>query len=598
MPKFQYSFLYLIFSSFFARVLASFDLVRCCIKAARDESIRSENAANDYPWKICKLGESIVYPSETQLWSVQKTRAWCNAECAGYQRSETSQWLQPLATWIAPYVALLLVTPIGEISESKTEQIRAAAGSSGARERLLSSMKWFWEWVSGTPWEYILLLGDPASALWGAFSEIISDFRLARRLSDHNSGWLANIALWITMLAGDTKFEHSILWNGFINRLEKEDSQGAQSIRDLDEPTMKNTTPWTMLAEEIIKRTSNTDKVLSSESRDVDKIEPMSSVNAASSSEFSLRQSLSYGVHVLVQGRIDFVKGIFLPVILMLAVAASVFFDAYGKLGDKDTAHALAYGVWYSWLITLSVSGNCFATSVNVGLARKAFGDSLRLSDRRVSLSERYMNAFKWELWLWQIERADPVKADKGHPKREVWFWTKFVLGQLLGWVCVAFACGCAAVISWTTPTVGLGCRSFTYVLYGIGTFIVAVLHVPRQRLIFLSQDRSGQFQMRIATWAHTLLVIFNALVMIVGTIFHLSGVYRSCQCSRLFAKDDTLIEFNRNTEQSVTNARRYWLVTGYVAFSFVWVVCAMAMAARKIIVSKMEKALEDNCFD
>jgi hypothetical protein len=97
------------------------------------------------------------------------------------------------------------------------------------------------------------------------------------------------------------------------------------------------------------------------------------------------------------------------------------------------------------------------------------------------------------------------------------------------------------------------------------------------------------QTGLRYVYWT---VVIINAAVMVIGTILHLAGVYRSCWCSRLFAGDDTLIEFQRNTELAYANARTYWLVTGYVAFSFVWVVTVVCVAARKYIIWKIERAL------
>src|SRR5690606_5785359 len=86
--------------------------------------------------------------------------------------------------------------------------------------------------------------------------------------------------------------------------------------------------------------------------------------------------------------------------------------------------------------------------------------------------------------------------------------------------------------------------------------------------------------------------VIFNSAVLVIGTILHIAGVYRSCWCSRLFAGENTLIEMNRNTELAYKNAKSYWLVTGYVAFSFVWIIASVCVAARKYIIWKIEQAL------
>lgn len=53
-------------------------------------------------------------------------------------------------------------------------------------------------------------------------------------------------------------------------------------------------------------------------------------------------------VRIVLHARIPFLGAIALPAILMLAVTASVFRQAYNKLGDNGTAHSLAFGIWYS----------------------------------------------------------------------------------------------------------------------------------------------------------------------------------------------------------------------------------------------------------
>ncbi|KAF2202163.1 hypothetical protein GQ43DRAFT_431009 [Delitschia confertaspora ATCC 74209] len=598
---------------FFGPVQGRFDLVRCCIKAARDRQIMDDLQQN--PWDICKYNQPTSNELEEQLESIKKSRAWCKTECIGYQRSATNQWLQPLATWIIPYVSFLLLCPIGEGEEDREKKRSKEDGTKddgtkdkGASILVLTRLKIdrLLKLGKGSrTFEYVLLLGDPASALWGAFAEIQSDCKLARKLSTPTSSWLTKKAIWIAMLTGDTKFRYDRLWEGFIDSLALENYARAEKLRALQEPLSSDPSPWKALAEEVAAWPVGNENESFDEKQDPDAIQKSkygvtsaAQVTPGRTSQVSMERGLSHAIHVLVQARIDFLKGIFIPVVLMLMVTASVFFDGYHKLGDKDTAHALAYGIWYSWLITLSVAGNCFATSGNVELAQKSFGHYLKLSKRRVSPSERYLNTFDWNLWLWYIMSADPRKPQSGPiPTRGAWFWAKFLLGQTVGWICVAFACGCAAIISWTTPTAGLGCRSFTFLLYAIVAFIVAIINVVRQWLEKKSTSRRGGQQFlvlftNVVKVSYGILVIFNALIMILGTIFHLSGVYRSCWCSRLFASDETLLEFNRKTEESINNAKRYWLVTGYIAFSGVWIICGLTVAARKYMVWKIELAL------
>lgn len=84
-------------------------------------------------------------------------------------------------------------------------------------------------------------------------------------------------------------------------------------------------------------------------------------------------------------------------------------------------------------------------------------------------------------------------------------------------------------------------------------------------------------------------LVLVNSLVMLLGTLFHLVGVFRTCWCEQLTWDESTLIELNAKTAQAVENSR-HWLSTAYVAFGCVWLACLMAILLRGYIVRKLQE--------
>jgi hypothetical protein len=101
------------------------------------------------------------------------------------------------------------------------------------------------------------------------------------------------------------------------------------------------------------------------------------------------------GIHVLLEAGVDFVNTILIPVILILVVTASVFYDAYQNLGDSDTARSLAYGLLHSWLIILAVAANCYTSSLTYGLVNRTIGTKakvLPLSPVTLRLRLRYTN--------------------------------------------------------------------------------------------------------------------------------------------------------------------------------------------------------------
>jgi hypothetical protein len=195
----------------------------------------------------------------------------------------------------------------------------------------------------------------------------------------------------------------------------------------------------------------------------------------------------------------------------------------------------------------------------------------------------------------------------------------------------VAFASGCGTAIAWTTPTVGLGCRSFNFIFYGSLAFLIAYLNVLRWWLSVSSdlqslalteechntvggaskkQDLSSSkhttnglketdlekkarrvhLARKVASVVYWFLVFVNSLVLVLGTLFHLVGVFRTCWCERLTWSDSTLIELNSKTAQVVSNARKHWIATSYLAFGIEWLLCLVAIAGRRYIMLKMEQ--------
>lgn len=278
----------------------------------------------------------------------------------------------------------------------------------------------------------------------------------------------------------------------------------------------------------------------------------------------------------MLEAQVEFIKTIVIPIVLLLVVTASVFYDAYQNLGDNDTAHSLAYGLVYSWLIILAVAGNCFTSSASDGILERTIGEILPLSDTTVRLSERYVNALRWRFWLLKIGVVSGFE-----PKPTTSGKFRFLAGQLFGWVCVAIAASCAAAISWTTPTVGIGCRSFNFLLYALVSLAIALI----PPIVYWKEGVGSRQTFGTAmNWTRRALMFCNMVILVGGTLFHLTGLFRSCMCMNLFVSDSRILELNSNTQQAVNNANAYWLSVGYMAFIFIWLVCAASIVMRQYI--------------
>ncbi|KAK4110377.1 hypothetical protein N656DRAFT_770401 [Canariomyces notabilis] len=462
--------------------------------------------------------------------------------------------------------------------------------------------------------EYVSILGDPASAVFGAFSEVIGDAVSVRRIAqsmhisesrpeeETRERTREERVLWVSVLAGQLKFNKETNWKSVAEDI----------LSPPMSPAMTTDTqhPRPQQAQDLIATTPSPsppiDRRISDEIKPSEKFLPTPTV---STDNTTARQSkateLDKAIAVLLVARGKFSMGILIPVILMLAATAAAFYDAYSRLGDRDTSLALAYCVWYSWLLILGVWGNCYAAAMNSDLARRAFSEIVHFGNERavtVSLRDRYVNSQFWDNWAKKMSgRRESFNSDKTQSDMDnnplTWkSWLHFCIGQFLGWCCVGVPSGAAAAIAWNTPTIGLGCRAFNVLLYGVLSFAVAYLNVLRSWLVLRDKVKKPEHSEKGYRQASThyvshiywLLTFLNSMVMVLGTIFHLIGVFRTCWCDRLVWTDDTRIELNNRTHESLDHAKRYWLSTAYVSFSIVSLISLVGIVLRHNIAQTM----------
>ncbi|MCJ1396951.1 hypothetical protein MMC11_000143 [Xylographa trunciseda] len=593
---------------------------------------------------------------------------------------------------MAPYITLLVLCPVGEQDKGDDEMdnIAEIEGHSQRQPLYRTWIRKCWrpsrrnspiasdymENVRGLFYllrEYFNILGDPASAIWGALSELESDTRLAMK-SVRTKGWFKKDMIRMVILARQTKFNESkrgTLTNGLIfkrllasiesaliketnpeikkltelrdllveqnrqNKMSKlfpdrnETPRFIQmaSVPDIDlkaclmelkkalQEVVTNQTPpmnekTGISGHGLLEAADSPDSARRSLLQKLEKLLPNNDPGAGDflpahtsitkESDLVIRQ-LETGMKTILKARIALVNGIVLPTVLALAVTASVFFDAYNSLGDNNTAHSLAYGVLYSWLLIVVVVGNCYATCVNPGLVKDTIGDLIDISSTTLPFRKRFANAASWQAGLdgyLEAVTKKPTTQNFGQTWTDKnlayfapdkvfgpWFYIKFFVGQMIGWFCIAIASASAGAISYTTPTVGLGCRSFNHLLYGVIAFVLALLRVLDH---WASVHHTG-WRKTLVNSLYTFLVYANALVLLIGTAFNLAGVYRSCRCQVLFVPETFAIDLGFTTQTDVDEAKSHWLPVGYVAFTFVWMVCMVAIALRAYIKAYIE---------
>jgi len=560
-----------LIAGFLPTVNATFSIARCCTLAVRHEF--HTHIEQLYPWEVCNFNTEIDYGNNETFPSIVRSMGWAKEFCRGTQYSSLKQWLIPLSTYISPYIGILLLCPVGDVSEHRLVKWPGWDVVNDVLNGLRKPLQ-----------EYISILGDPTSATFGALHEIWSDARTLSRLTRKNSGKLSRLrqrALWVAVLAGDIQFSAQTNWKSQV--IPALEASGGALHRDL----LSNNSG----------DSKGNDRKITSQEVDISPAKNESPSSAPQPLEYDASteaNKIDRAIEIVIVARNSFVGGVLIPVVLMLAVTAATFYDAYSKKGDKDTGLALAYCVWYSWILVLGVAGNCHASTLNPKVAKRAFEEVLTFGKEPVStaLRHRYVNSYLWQTWAKRSGDLSAYQSMMGPLKSDWHFWLRFCTGQSLGFCCVAFSSACAIAIAWTTPTVGLGCRSFNFILYVVLSFVTACMHVLCSWLSVrweVQQPSSTVVTLLVARCTYWFLVFVNSLVVILGTLFHLVGVFRTCWCEQLTWTDSTLIELNSKTPEAVDNARRYWLSTAYIAFGVVWLACLTAIAFRRFIIQKME---------
>ena len=630
---------------------ASADFGRCCMQSARSQLTTLQML----PWDACGINQtSQSQPNPL----VNSTLGWCEQNCPGFQLSTFNQWSDLLTTFIVPAFAQLLLCPVGSGGEGEEEeeegeeddewreeklersQDKLSATASGAKELTAQNSssgnsvekgdrkkKRVRQTIVYLVSEYIVLLGDPASAMSGCFYQLWRDFVFVWQMTRKKPlGTFKEHVRGFAILAGQTILQRTDeepeepdlkpsnvddmanLIRGAILKNQESLSEEAANAT-----TNANTSP--PAGNETISQIPADQTKAAAQTRDVEKDVAASNSPAAPKLEsiqnaydhVELREELQSTIKTLLKANTDFVNGIVIPVVLTFAGTAAGFYNAYTVLGDRDKGYSLAFGVFYAWLLVLSVVSNCYATTVNATLLEGSL-NTLLLSCARthpappptaskfrlrvVPFRKRIAAFTMWKRWV-DAMTAAPAPTPTPHstpsppplPTFNAAFFVKFLALQTAGWLCISVFAACATLIAYNTPTIGLGCRSFTFLLYTLLSLILAWLLVAREAASQIHPASHAVHILRaVLRFLYGALAFLNAFVLVGGTTFHLVGLYRSCRCQLLFGHSGALVVLSTGTQLDVERARTYWISVGYVAFTFAWLVCAVAIAMREFI--------------
>lgn len=177
----------------------------------------------------------------------------------------------------------------------------------------------------------------------------------------------------------------------------------------------------------------------------------------------------------------------------------------------------------------------------------------------------------------WKIDSS--LKELKSHiwTTKAIAFGIAFALQSIIGWS--------AVIIAYNTPTIGIGCRSFTYMTFTLLSIFCCILFILASHFSDIECARreidSTEFrpsQLRAAgaiccRFVGRFLAILNAIIVIMGCVFEFAGVFESCFCksSRIGLGERAYITF-LTSAQSAQIARPYWIAGASVPIIVIFI--------------------------
>ncbi|EGN91775.1 hypothetical protein SERLA73DRAFT_173350 [Serpula lacrymans var. lacrymans S7.3] len=117
--------------------------------------------------------------------------------------------------------------------------------------------------------------------------------------------------------------------------------------------------------------------------------------------------------------------------------------------------------------------------------------------------------------------------------------FSRMAIASLISLVMQWGTTGAAIIVVWFTPTIGLGCRSGSFVLYGVLSTLVWIMLVTSSILVHYSSYSQQSLSARLAAlgakqlnWMGKFVAIFNSVWIVAICVFQFSNVFDTCYCN------------------------------------------------------------------
>ncbi|KAH7138045.1 hypothetical protein B0J11DRAFT_513461 [Dendryphion nanum] len=306
------------------------------------------------------------------------------------------------------------------------------------------------------------------------------------------------------------------------------------------------------------------------------------------------------------------------PIVFYLGAYAYALFDAKSKIGDNDTAHAVAFGLWYGVVVIVaivssSVLGIDNPSSLNAVFSENMSPATLPLLENNTSRTEEsflsrfafhnppfvpawlYSRARNFNLWTENAKTAlpfPPVLIAKIHSH------TPRFLSGLLASVLIALPCAGACWISYSTPSVGFGCRSVCHLIYAGSQIILILVWWTWHNAPTTSKSSNFSFSSISVLFLSTIALVAGLVSSIGGTIMQLVGVFKNCICKASLmyllpaSRKGAIVLLANDMKEHRDNAR-WWIVVGSVGVAFIGSIGVLGWAYQARVRARVRECLK-----
>jgi hypothetical protein len=287
------------------------------------------------------------------------------------------------------------------------------------------------------------------------------------------------------------------------------------------------------------------------------------------------------------------------PVLFYVGSFIYTIVDLSNKISDNDTAHALAFGMWWMVILHVALVSGCLLASNNPSTAAAIAGHlpRRRNQSRWRIWSPIYYSRFL-PVWMWARgwNKIKWINRTGNNPARHpiiLTYWSWFVI-TIAAVAMVFIPCFLAGWVSYHTPKHGIGCRTLTFLVYFCCQVILILMSLWKHVQVYQGfQPIEQQTPFLLLGFIPIVGAVFSGVA---GTLMQIIGAYRSCICSVRVSEwindPNATVPLASDTLES-RQASVSWAITAETAIGFLAVVCYFGWWYQRFIRQNLTDEIE-----